>query len=115
MDWETLFKSDQPLAFPAGDPQALFPVSAYLSLGGMIQDQQNRPIIEKELIEDVFDQYAEGARLGIFPVKLLQLANEDQSWIAYTEKEYEMVVAWISHYLSEHPADSSATLVPPLK
>jgi len=113
-DWETLFKSDQPLAFPAGDSQALFPVSAYLSLGGMIQDKQNRPIIEKELIEDVFDQYAEGARLGIFPVKLLQLANEDQSWIAYTEKEYEMVVAWISHYLSENPADSSATLVPPL-
>jgi multiple sugar transport system substrate-binding protein len=113
-DWKTLFESDQPLAFPAGDPQALLPVSAYLSLGGMIQDQQNRPIIEKELIENVFGQFAEGARLGIFPVKLLQLANEDQAWSAYTGKEYEMAVAWISHYLSEHPADSMAILVPPL-
>jgi multiple sugar transport system substrate-binding protein len=113
-DWDTLFKSDQPLAFAAGDPQALMPVSAYLSLGGKIQDQQNRPIIEKELIETVFGQFAEGARLGIFPIKLLQLANEDQAWMAYSGKEYEMAIAWISHYLSEHPIDSMATLVPPL-
>ena len=42
-DWPSVYRMGQPLAFPAGDPQALFVLSMYQSVGGEVEDAQRRP------------------------------------------------------------------------
>ena len=114
VDWETIDSLQQPVIFPAADPEGLFTITMYQSLGGTIQDTQLHPTMEPDLLETVFHLYENGARSGVFPNWITQYQNDSQAWQSYFDQNGNAVVTWSSRYLSELPADSSAVPLPSL-
>ncbi|MBI9049395.1 MAG: extracellular solute-binding protein [Anaerolineaceae bacterium] len=114
VDWETLESLQQPVIFPVADPEALFTINLYQSLGGSIQDTQLHPTLDAGLLEIVLQLYENGARSGIFPTWITQYQSDSQAWQSYLDQNANAVITWSSRYLSELPADSSAIPVPNL-
>ncbi|MDD5369131.1 MAG: extracellular solute-binding protein [Anaerolineaceae bacterium] len=111
-DWDGLLRQTSPLAFAAGEGQALFTLAAYQASGGTIQDSQGRPYLSVEVLEQVLRFFQEGARKGVFPAWEADLLNDSEVWKAYQDKSAPMSVTWISHYLTERPPDSTAIVLP---
>ena len=114
VDWETIDTLQQAIIFPAANPEALFTISLYQSLGGAIQDTQLHPTLDAETLETVFHLYENGARSGVFPTWITQYQNDAQAWQSYLDQNGNAVVTWSSRYLGELPADSSAVPIPTL-
>ena len=113
-DWDTIMGMQQQVLFPAADPEGLLTLAEYRSLGAPIQDTQLHPTLDAEQLSVVFNLYEDGARNGVFLNSSTQYQADSQVWQAYTEKSTHAVITWSSHYLSELPADSSATPLPVL-
>lgn len=110
--WTELIKHGQPILFPAADTQALFPLNLYLSTGASLEDSQNRPYLEAETLVQVLELIQSGTMSGSFPAGLNQYLTDNQSWQAYREMKGDMVITWISRYLSELPADTAGAVLP---
>jgi multiple sugar transport system substrate-binding protein len=113
-DWNSVLRQYTPLAFPAVDPQAMVTLALYESVGGPVVDSQGRPTLSADALAQVLSLYNSGSKNGIFPAWLTEYDTDGQAWEAYREDRAQMVVTWISHYLSGAPADTSALPLPPL-
>jgi multiple sugar transport system substrate-binding protein len=113
-DWEAIFRLGQPVAFPAGDAQALAPLILYRSLGGEIADAQRRPFLQPEVLAQVLQLLVDGEERGLFPFWLSQYETYPQVWQAYHDERVNVSIAWASSYLTTLPADSAALPIPPL-
>jgi len=111
-DWQSIMGRGQPLVFPAADPNAMVTLNLYLAAGGQITDAQQRPMLQGDVLSHVFSLYAEGARQGCFPYWLAQYQTDGQAWEAYKEQRSSWVITWVSHYLSDLPADTSGVPLP---
>lgn len=113
-DLAAIYRLGQPLAFPAGDPQALFLLTLYQSIGGTVEDAQRRPTLQPELLSQVLDVMVDGEQRGIFPFWLSQYETSGQVWQAYTDKRVNALVTWVSYYLTSLPPDTTAVPLPAL-
>lgn len=100
------------LAFPAADPQALFTLSQYLVLGGVLQDEQGRPVLDGDTLGELLGYYDQSARAEITPYWLTQFQTDEQAWQSFRDGQVELVVTWVSRYLQDPPEGSSASLLP---
>jgi ABC-type glycerol-3-phosphate transport system substrate-binding protein len=114
IDWESLSRLGQPLAFPAGDPQALFVLALYQGLGGVVEDAQRRPTLQADVLSRVLQTLADGEQRGVFPYWLSQYETGGQVWQAYRDLRVNALVTWASNYLSTLPPDTSAAPLPAL-
>ncbi len=114
IDWETVYRLGQPVAFPAGDTQSLFVLSLYQSLGGIVEDAQRRPTLQPEVLSRVLQVIADGEQRGIFPYWLSQYENPAQVWQAYQDGRVNVLVTWASDYLRTLPPDTAAVPIPAL-
>ncbi|HEX2978929.1 MAG TPA: extracellular solute-binding protein [Anaerolineaceae bacterium] len=112
LDWDTLLAQSGPLAFPAGDREALFTLAMYRAQGGEIEDAQGRPALSVEPLSKVFSIYKSAVSENLFPYWVGQLENDDQSWAAYQEQRANIVVSWVSRYLMTLPPDTIAQPLP---
>lgn len=110
--WEAAFELNQPIAFPAADPQALFTLLQYMASGGRIQDEEGRPVLDAAVLQEVLTLYDQAAQSGLLPIWLTQYTTQEQAWEAYQNDQADMVISWLSRYLSDLPVDTSATGVP---
>ena len=111
--WSDLLQGETPLAFPSESDQALFPLALYLAAGGAIQDNQRRPILEVEPLTEVFRLIQDGVSSGTLVNDLTQYQTTGQAWAAFRDGQADLVVTWVSDYLSEGPADAAlAPLLP---
>jgi ABC-type glycerol-3-phosphate transport system substrate-binding protein len=113
-DWRTVLALGQPVAFPADDSQALVTLDLYRSAGGAIEDNQHRPALESQALEQVLQFYLDGARNGSFPAWLSQYQTDGQTWEAFREGRANLMIGWSSRYLAELPADVNAVPLPSL-
>ncbi|MBE0695826.1 MAG: extracellular solute-binding protein, partial [Anaerolineaceae bacterium] len=113
-DWDTVLRLGQPLAFPAGDGQALFVLALYQSIGGTVEDAQRRPTLQPEILSKVLQALADGEARGIFPSWLAQYETNAQVWQSYRDLRVNALVTWVSSYLSVLPPDTSAVPMPAL-
>ena len=111
---ETIYRLGQPLAFPAGDPQAMFVLALYQSLGGTVEDAQRRPALQAEVLSQALTVLADGEQRGIFPNWLAQYETSGQVWQAFLDRRVNALVTWSSNYLSSLPPDTAATALPAL-
>jgi len=111
-NWALLLEVDDILTFPADDQQALFTLAQYLAAGGKIRDNEGRPTLELNQLTEVLTFFQAAQDVGIMPFWLTQYTNDDQSWGAYLDNRSNLVISWISRYLSEMPVDSNATTLP---
>lgn len=110
-DWAAALQVNGPFAFAAADPQALFSLALYQAADGPILDDQGRPFLEAETLAEVLAFYQEAERIGLMPVWLSQIQNDDQVWEALVEKRANLASIWASRYLSD---TLTMTVVAPL-
>lgn len=110
--WETIIRQRTPVVIPADDPNALFVLSLYRSAGGILQDNQGRPILDTKALTMVFQMMEQGVQNGIFPFWMTELTTDDAAWRTYNEKRTPMAVTWLSRYLDQLPADTAAMPLP---
>jgi multiple sugar transport system substrate-binding protein len=113
-DWAGLLSKGQPLVFAAEDPNAFLTLALYQSLGGKIEDDQHRPVLQPDTLATVLKLYSNGAQSGVFPFWLAQYQNDSQAWQAYSDQRAQWLVTWASAYLQQLPADTSAMPLPSL-
>lgn len=111
--WNELLNGEISLAFPADSNEALLTLALYQAQGGLIQDNQRRPLLEVDPLTVVFELYQTGAQSGVLPSWLDQIQTLGQTWSAYREGQSNMAITWLSNYLKEFPADTTlAPLLP---
>jgi len=108
VDWLTTLEAGHPLAFPAAEAEAFFPLAEYLSTGAQIQDADGRPILESTALTSMLTFFRDAEAAGVMPFWLTQFTGDEQSWEAYTENQVDSVVTWINRYLSTLPGDTAA-------
>lgn len=113
-DWSLLLNQNQPLLFPAADPQALLTLQLYLSAGGSLTNESGHPALEPEVLGKVLTLYANGAQQGIFPFSLAQYEDYQQTWQAYAEQRFDWLVTWNSFYMANRQPDSNVFPLPSL-
>jgi len=113
-DLSSSLSSSGPLAFPAADPQALFTLALYLAAGGNIRDEQGRPLLQADILEEVLNLYRDGSEAEFTPFWLTQLQTDDQAWQEFNEQRAPLVVTWMSRYLRSDQADMAAAPLPTL-
>ncbi len=114
-NWEDLLAQENVVvAFPADDDKALFALALYQAAGGMIQDNQRRPVLEIDPLSEVFKLFRTGVVSGGFPTWLTQYQTDGQAWSAFREGQSDVVVTLLSNYLKELPADSAVTPLLPM-
>lgn len=113
-NWDELLVRGQPAVFAAGDTQALFTLALYVSAGGVLQDNQQRPILQAEALEKVLTIYQRGLISGYFPTWLPAITDHAQAWQAYSEQRVPIAFTWSSYYLGNLPADTNITSLPGL-
>ncbi|MGB3702703.1 MAG: extracellular solute-binding protein [Anaerolineales bacterium] len=107
-DWLSALEVGQPIAFPAAEEEAYFPLAEYLSTGAPIQDADGRPFLDIAALTDVLNFFQEAESAGAMPFWLTQFTNDEQSLEAYTENQVNTTVTWINRYLSTLPGDTAA-------
>jgi multiple sugar transport system substrate-binding protein len=111
-DWESVLALNDPLVFPAADTQALFTLTQYLAAGGQVQGPDGRPLLEIDPLSDVLKFYQAAEDADVMPFWLTQYTTDDQAWEAYRDNRSNLAITWISRYLKELPADTSAAPLP---
>jgi len=111
--WNDLLDGETSLAFPVESSEALLTLALYQAQGGLIQDNQRRPMLEADPLAVVYELYQTGAQSGVLPSWMSQMQTMGQSWSAYREAQTNMAITWVSNYLKEFPSDTSlAPLLP---
>ncbi len=105
--WAELMGTETALAFPTESDQALFPLVLYLTVGGAIQDNQRRPMLEVDPLTEVFRFFQGGVESGVFPNWLSQYQTTGQVWTAFRDEQVNMAVTWVSNFLKEAPYDAA--------
>ena len=113
-NWEQLMLSGQRLALPAGDPQAVITLALYLSANGAIKDNQGRPVLDVDVLKQTLDLYSRALGLGVILPGMVDVETDSLAWQTYKDDGAQMLISWASRYLSDPPADTTATLLPSL-
>jgi ABC-type glycerol-3-phosphate transport system substrate-binding protein len=111
-NWSETLAAQHPLIFPAADPNALFTLTLYQAEGGIVQDEQSRPVINAITLTEVLTYYMQAEKAGIMPSLLTQYQSDDQVWEAYQKGQAQMVITWLSRYLDGTSEDQAAALIP---
>lgn len=112
--WYSISSTGLPLAFPAADPQALLTLNLYLSVGGKIQDEEGRPMLEQKPLIRVLEMLAAGAGSGVYPYWLMQYQTYEQVKDTYREQRVPWAVAWSADFFANPSFDTSPAPLPRL-
>ncbi len=115
VSWEAIYRLGQAVAFPAGDPQGLFVLALYQSVGGAVEDAQRRPTLQVDPLSKVFQALADGEERGIFPSWLVDYETSAQVWQSFRDLRVNALFTWASNYLSTLPPDTTAVAIPALE
>jgi len=114
VELSTSLSMGQVLAFPAADPQALYTLALYQADGGAILDEQGRPYLDEGVLSNVLSFYQQAAQSQLTPFWLTQFQTDAQAWEAFEEQRANMVVTWISRFLTQPISGTAAAPLPTL-
>lgn len=112
VDWTGMLAVEHPLAFAAADPQALVTLGYYQFADGPLVDEQGRPTLVGDPLVKVLDFYLQAEQNGVLPYWITQYQTDEQAWQAFVSGETDMVITWMSRYLSSMQADTAIAPIP---
>jgi multiple sugar transport system substrate-binding protein len=112
--WGDILTENRTLLFPASDPQAPFIFNLYMSIGGPILDDEDKLMLDEQVLTRVLDFFDAGVANGNFPYWLSQYDSQEKAWEAYQSKRADWLVTWSSYYLANLPVDTIAMPIPSL-
>ncbi len=112
--WDAILRLAQPVAFPAGDSQAMLQFALYQSLGGKLVDPQRHPSVQVDALTRLLQLFVQGEQRGVFPYWLSQYETYAQTWQAYRELKVNALPVWATMYLADMPTESEVLPLPSL-
>ncbi len=98
-NWASIATNEGNIAIFADDSQAAFMLTLYLSLGGLVEDNQRHPILEVSPLTRALQVLKEANQKNKILPGSLQFTNENQVWEAFDEKNANMAVVSTSRLL----------------
>lgn len=99
-DWQEVLNGSHLLVFPAADTNAYVTLAYYLAQGGLLQDEQGRPILSEGPLLNVLNYYQQASALNLMPFWLTQSETDGQAWTTFTVDQHPMLITWLSSYLA---------------
>jgi ABC-type glycerol-3-phosphate transport system substrate-binding protein len=112
IDWNASLAITTTLTHPAADPNALYTLAQYQSLGASILGENEQPTLDVIYLTQVLSYYQQASVTELMPFWLTQFETDDQSWEAYQDLQADMAITWASRYIQTPPADTSAIAMP---
>ncbi len=112
INWSEVLELKTPFVFPAADQQAILTLALYQSLGTNLRDEEGRPYLEAEQLSQVLTFYDNAEERGVMPFWLTQYQDDQEVWDAFIEKRADLIVAWLSDYLTVLPEDTQFSVLP---
>lgn len=112
--WDALFDSGLNLAFAADDPQSQLVLAMYQAAGGPVMDNQRRPMLEADILAEVFSILSQAESLGSLNEISLTLQNESQVWQALIDGKVDAGIVPISRYLQLQNETLNLGQIPPI-
>lgn len=97
-NWDGILLSESNLMFTGADPQAQVGLALYVSAGGELQDAQEKPTLDQEILSRVLELFAKGTAAEIFPDASVNIATEEQAMQEYRARRTDMVIAHYSQF-----------------
>lgn len=110
-NWEDILASSTVLLFPAADNRAMLTLDLYLSQAGSLFNENEQVSLDNDMMQTV-NLHQSGAESELFPYWLSQFDTHLRPGKPIQDRQGDIVVGWISQYLNELPADSSAISLP---
>jgi ABC-type glycerol-3-phosphate transport system substrate-binding protein len=111
-DWAAVLEQKTPFVFPAADQQAVFSLAMYQALGVDLRDKEGRPHLETDTLAQVLAFYADAEQRGVMPFWLTQYQDDQEVWDAFLEQRADLIIAWLSDYLTTLPEDVEFSVLP---
>jgi len=112
--WNSLLSLEKPVAFNPADSQARFPLTVYLSAGGIVQDEDQQPALSVPVLTDVYRIFAQGKGDTIFPAWTAEVQNDNDAWLRLKYGEADFLVTTVSSYMENRSTDILAIPLPAL-
>jgi len=87
------------ISFAAGDPETLLPYLWYQSAGGRLVDESGQPILERDILLELFTSITENRRVGNFSSSLTQYLSSADTWDAFVGGEIPNTINWANKAL----------------
>lgn len=110
-DWSAILGGPAPFLFPAADPSAGFSLAQYLTLEGVLTQDNGSPGIDPAVLEEVLTFYGSAYNAGVLPLTSRQYQSAAQTWKAYTEGRAASAVAPLEAWMA-NPGESSVVPLP---
>jgi ABC-type glycerol-3-phosphate transport system substrate-binding protein len=104
LSWSTLLDSNRTFVFPAGDPNALFTLVQYQSLGGGLRSDSGLPTLDPTALSSVLAFFASARTAGILPRDVTDYSTNASTWESLKSGRVYAAVAPLSRYLAEQGA-----------
>jgi ABC-type glycerol-3-phosphate transport system substrate-binding protein len=112
VNWSASLAVTTTLTFPAADPDAIYTLSQYRSLGAPLLDENDQPFLDVIQLTNVLSYYHQASAIELMPFWLTQYETDSQSWEAYEGTQANMAITWASRYLQTPLNDTSVHPIP---
>ena len=93
VNWTDVVSSNVTYVFPAKGRNGLVNdafLIQYLALGGRLQDEEGRLLLDEQPLRAVLSYYRQGAQMGIVPSSVLEVGAPDDVWSSYVSAQVGM-------------------------
>jgi ABC-type glycerol-3-phosphate transport system substrate-binding protein len=93
ISWTDVISSDTTYLFPAKGKNGLVNdafLIQYLALGGRLQDEEGRSVLDEQPLLSVLDYYRRGVQAGVIPPDVLEIGDSADIWPAYISAQVGM-------------------------
>ncbi len=98
LGWAELVNQSETIAFAGADPLGLFTLTLYLSAGGQLQDPELHPMIQPEILSQVYQTYEKGTASGVlFPWDAI-IETPGGALDYFDQYEAQRVITIVSEY-----------------
>jgi multiple sugar transport system substrate-binding protein len=98
LGWAELVNQSETIAFPGADPLGLFTLTLYLSAGGQLQDPELHPMVQPEILSQVYQTYEKGAASGVLSSWDANIETPGDALNYFDQYEAQRVITTVSEY-----------------
>ncbi|MDP6793702.1 MAG: extracellular solute-binding protein, partial [Anaerolineales bacterium] len=96
-----VLESAFPIIIPAADPQSLYVVQQYLSLGGTLRDRSGAVALSTTVLTELLDYYSAARAAAVLTQNTLEFGSGAETWSAYRELRAPLVITNAHSYLED--------------
>ncbi len=98
LGWAELISHSDSIAFPGADPLGMLALTLYLSAGGQLQDPELQPMIQPEILSQVYQTFEKGATVGVLPQWDASIELPDDALEYLDHEEAQRAITTVSAY-----------------